>query len=279
MTTTKTLTGDKLQANIPVQLPATGTAGRLDIDLPFTGEYVAILNDSQADIYVAAGHPAQQPADALKFGGNVYLSTSLTHLTDKVTLFWTATADLGANNKLQAIFSNVTIPVQGGTMARGGVASSVDVVNTPSVTVVSIPDVTVSSTPAIQGSDYATPAANHTAKVDSTGLVHTAVDSIGDVTIANTTLANAGIIGETQITVGTAAVEVTLPAGCRSFAMQNLDTTNPIYLGSSSAVTTATGYPVQPKQEFGFDVDPTASGIVVWAIAVANVTVATIGVK
>ncbi|KRW90926.1 hypothetical protein SD51_12205 [Alicyclobacillus tengchongensis] len=281
MTTTQVTTDVRRVSSLPVSLPTNATSGSFVLHNTFMASYIAVLNESGAQMNVSIGKPSMQPSDALPFNAGVYLSLPLPQETDTVTVFWDAPTELSPeNNSVIFLFSNLTIPVQGGAMSPGGTAQNVTVMNTVHSIIDSITGgVAVSSMPPILGSDYGNPAANHVIKVDAAGNQYVVLASGGQVEITNSTLATAGIVGNAQTNVGTTAVQLTVPAGARNFAITNMDSSNTLYLGSSSSVTTSNGFPIAPKQTFAFDCDPTASGIVVWAIATASITVATMGVK
>ena len=265
----------------PITLPTNVLEGSISIALPWQANNIAVLNYSGATIQYASGRMAQAPADAVLVEPHVYLGLPLEE-TQSVTIFWSTPSYLSAgDNQLVILFSNLTIPVNGGAMTTGGVATNVTVANTPNVNVVSMPTnigVNVNALPAIEGSDYDATPANHIIKVDANGIQYTTIVNSPSVTVANTTLAEAGIVGNAQTAVGATAVQLTVPTGTRNFAIENMDTTNILYLGSSNAVTASDGFPISPKQTFAFDCDPAAT-IVVWAIASAALTVATVGVK
>ncbi len=120
-------------------LPTVGTSGSFEINIPKKAKYIAILNASGATLSYAVGkHFITQPANAYVVSPHVYLGLPIEDV-DIITVFWTSTTPLApGDNKGTFVFSNITIPVQGGAMTTGGVASNVVVTGTPYVNVNSI---------------------------------------------------------------------------------------------------------------------------------------------
>ena len=139
---------DKWVWNKPFRLPNSGTSGRLDIDIPKAAEYIAVMNGTGAQVAYSKGTNYDQPPDAIVIQPYVYMGLPM-ELTQKLTLHWTAiNGELSSSqDKGVLIFSNQPIVVSGGPVTTGGVASNVNVQNTPSVNINTIPNLVVASMP------------------------------------------------------------------------------------------------------------------------------------
>lgn len=95
------------------------------------------------------------------------------------------------------------------------------------------------------------------------------VDNIGSAALTNNM-----VVG--KITVGTTPVEVKVGtqalANRRLVKVYNMNPTNKIYIGTSSGVTTSTGYPIKPDSEETFVIAAGAS-VTLYAVAEADVDV------
>lgn len=65
-------------------------------------------------------------------------------------------------------------------------------------------------------------------------------------------------------TIPTTAAQLVAASWPRGFAVQNLDTTNPIYIGPTAAVTSASGWQIEPG---GREVFPLPNSGLLYAIA------------
>lgn len=95
------------------------------------------------------------------------------------------------------------------------------------------------------------------------------VDNIGSAAFTNNM-----VVG--QITVGTTPIEIKVGtqalANRRLVKVYNVDQTNKIYVGTSSGVTTSTGYPIKPDSEETF-VIAAGTSVTLYAVAEADVDV------
>jgi hypothetical protein len=97
---------------------------------------------------------------------------------------------------------------------------------------------------------------------------------------SNSTLVQTGIQANSQQTVGTTAIAMGIPAGCKSVVIRNTDSTNTVYLGHDNTVTAGTGYPLGPGQALSWDTDSTVGSFTGYAIAsAANTVLGYLGVK
>lgn len=262
----------------PFTLPTNATSGSFVVRPPVVAANIVVLNTSGATLAYASGERSAQPPDAVTVPNNFNLGLPIEE-TQVITVWWTAPSDLAAGDNVGVILFSSESVVMASPNSAGGIASAVQVVNTITANINSMPGVTVTALPSITGSDYGSPAASHMLKVDASGTQYTTLVGTPDVTVANNTLLEAGIASTSQASIGAGAVALTIPTGCKSIAIKNMDSANPVYLGSSSAVTTADGFPLSPQQTIEFDTDPTAGAFAVYAIAAATVEVAVLGVK
>lgn len=276
MTTTATKRYLSVQ---PVALTAGSTSGSVALDAGLECGYVAVINATEAQIYLTPLRTSTLPTDALPFPPDYDLALPIP-TSQRFTLFWTSAAALSANQTVIILFSNEPIPLTGGPTTTGGVASSVVVTNTVTAIISQMPDVVVTTLPMITGSNYSsTSPASNPIKVDSSGNQYVNFASTQPVNVENNTQLQNGITGASQVSVTTTAAQLTIPDSIRSLAIQNTSTTAILYLGASDTVSATTGYPVQPMQTLTFDIDPTASGLVFWAIGSADLTAAILGVS
>lgn len=261
----------------PFTLSTSATSGRFVVRLPVSARNVVVLNTSSATLAYAAGEIDAQPPDAITVPNNFNLGLPIEE-TQYVTVWWAANAApaVGDNTGVM-LFSNEPV-IMAAPNSAGGVASSVDVVNTITANINQLPGVTVTSQPLMAGSTYAGGSAQ--VKVDASGNQYVVVDGTPAVVVSNNTLLEVGVSSTSQTSVSTTAVQLAIPTGQKSIAVKNMDSSNTVYLGSASTVTTTTGFPLGPQQTFEFDTDPSSAGpYIAWAIAGAALDVAVMGVK
>lgn len=262
-----------------VTLDAGSTSGSTKLQAGFTVSHMAVINQTEATLSMSPGRTSSASTTAVPVPPNFNLAFPVE--TDQVfTLFWSSDSALPSGADVLVLMSNQPVQLQGGPTTTGGVAQAVTVANTPTVNVGTLPPVTVSSAPQTTGSNYDTTSpGTNPIKVDSDGNQYVNFPSTQNVNVENNTQLQNGIIGASQVSVTTTAAQLTIPDNIRSLAIQNTSTTAILYLGASDTVTSTTGYPVQPMQTLTFDIDPTATGLVFWAIGSADLTAAILGVS
>lgn len=152
--TTTTIVNEKMLINSPVYLTPGQTSGSFKMSIPFPAAYILVLNDTEATIAVCIGEQASQPPDAQIWSPGAYISMPLIEATQKVTVFWTSQSAIAIDNNLvQFYFSNITIPIQGGSFGSTSASSNVDVMNTVTTQFAAAQDVNVETMPILTATD------------------------------------------------------------------------------------------------------------------------------
>jgi len=115
--------------------------------VPQEASFIAVLNSSGAVLAYSKGDNYLQPADAVLVEPYIYIGLPMVS-AQKLTVHWTSAGALSlTNNQAVLLFSNAPLPVSGGPMTTGGVASNVTLVGTPTVNINTMPNVAVTSMP------------------------------------------------------------------------------------------------------------------------------------
>lgn len=258
MTTTTIVTNKRL-TNSPIYLPVGQTSGNFKISIPFNAEYIMVLNDTAATIAVTIGDQSSQGPEAQLWTPGKYISMPLTQETQKLTVFWTSPQPIAASNNLvQFYFSNVTIPLQGGSYGAAAESQDVNVLNTVTTQFASTPNVYVQAMPSLPAG--------------SNNIGHVNIDQLPNNLIQGLT---AGPNSSSQITVNTTVTAlVNGVVNGKKIKIKNIDTTNSIFIGASG-VTGTTGYELFSKEYIDFDVVP-GSTIAIYGIATAGTPIASV---
>lgn len=220
------------------------TSGRFIVTIPFPSDYVAIVNQSAANVLFVEGELYTQSPEVTPVEPGGYISTRMRE-TQKVTVFWNSATGLAANSTVMLQFSNEPIPMQAGNITPNSTTSNVAVTNAPNVNVASMPNVAVSSLPA------------------------GAIESV-----------SSGVVYNAQVALGAAAVQITIPNNLgikRVLLKLPATSTGPVFLGKDGTVTTATGGaidPGDPSLEFPVVANST---LAIWGIAAAAQTITVLG--
>jgi hypothetical protein len=287
----------------PFQLSTSALSGKFEVNIPRLASNIAVLNKTGATLVFTEGQVSVQPQDAVAVDPHVYIGLPLKE-TQILTIFWSTQTLLSASDaKGVLMFSNEPINISGGAMTTGGVASNVQVTNTPNVNVNNMPNVDIQSLPALA------PGANHIGEVAVSSLPNVVVSSlpaiVGDVDVLTlpaitgavdvltlpALVAGNALIGKVQIdspimaqasTQGfTAGIQVAIGTGstvivngvtnARTILIQNFDTSNSLYLGIATVTTANAGTKVAPGGSFSLDIVP-GSNIVIYGVASVALT-------
>lgn len=274
--TTTTIVPNKKLTNTPIYLPVGQDSGNFKISIPFAAEYIMILNDTAATIAVCIGDQSSQGPEAQLWTPGKYISMPLTEETQKLTVFWTSPQAIAAdNNLIQFYFSNVTIPLQGGSYGTAAESSNVDVLNTVTVQFSANPNVNVSSMPSIPAGTNNIGHVN----VDQLPALPAGTNNVGKVDLNNTNHLiqgiTAGPVSSSQVTVTTVAIAlVNGVVNGQKIKIKNIDATNAIFIGASS-VTGTNGYELFPKDTLDLDI-VSGSTIAIYGIATAGTPIASV---
>lgn len=274
--TTTTVVPNKRLTNSPIYLPVGQTSGSFKIAIPFMAEYIMILNDTVATIAVCIGDQSSQGPEAQLWTPGKYISMPLIQETQKLTVFWTSQQPIPAdNNLLQFYFSNVTIPLQGGSYGTASESQNVDVMNTVTVQFGATQNVNVSTMPSIPGGTSNIGRVN----IDQMPSIPAGPNVIGKVDLNNTgnlkQSLTTGPVSSNQITTGTTAIALaTGVVNGKKVKIKNLDATNAIFIGSSG-VTGTNGFELGSKETIDFDIVP-GSTINIYGIATAGTPIAAV---
>lgn len=207
---------------------------------------------------------SQSDAEAASGNGSVIaiikaIRTYISNVLTVVNNIWTKI------NSMPTTDDTVKVNIQ-----NSSINTNATIQGTPTVTIEGTPTVTIEGTVGVDvtNASIATNATIVSALPAGSNLIGK-VDNISTAAFNNNM-----IVG--NITVGTTAVEVKVGASAladrRIVKIYNMDSTNKVYIGTSSGVTTLTGFPVKPDSEITFTI-AAGSSVTLYAVAEGNVDV------